>query len=405
MNDLEKDRTRGRPGHQQNSGVPGERRSPRSPKNPKNPKSPGVFENLSESVKLEEAPLDAYSRVVRGVTEKLEPAVIAIGPAGDREGSGEGRGANRSAGSGVVVGWDGSRATAVTNSHVVRGISQGSRRSRSGNRSGSRSGGRNGAPRSGEGPTRTAWASLQVTSSGGPPVPTEVLGDDSSSDLAVLRFETDTEPPVATLGEAGDLSVGQLVVAIGSPLGFQSSVTAGVVSGLGRSLRGQDGRLIENVVQTDAAINPGNSGGPLADPAGRVIGINTAIAGGAQGVGFAVPVSNVFRSVVFSLVTEGRVRRAFLGVGVGSRESRAGSGGSAGGGASVESVASGSPAGRAGMREGDTIVGFGDAKVGSADDLLSVLDESAIGRLAEVTVLRNGQRLSLTVHPTERDTG
>lgn len=361
------------------------------------PQRLGVFENLSASARLEEAPLDAYSRVVREVTQKLEPAVIAVGPADEADevggvnGRAEGRGSGRSAGSGVIVGWDGSRATAVTNSHVVRGISRGK------DGTGSSRGNRGGDPRRGD---RLIRNRLQVMPSGGAPVPAEVLGDDPSSDLAVLRFEAGQAPPVATLGEAGDLAVGQLVVAVGSPLGFQSSVTSGIVSGLGRSLRGQDGRLIENVVQTDAAINPGNSGGPLADYAGRVIGITTAIAGGAQGVGFAVPVSGVFRSVIFSLVTEGRVRRAFLGVGVASRESRAGSGG----GASVQSVASGSPAGRAGIREGDTIVGFGQTLVGSADDLLSLLDETAIGHPAEVTVLRGNRRMSFTVSPTERET-
>src|SRR5919112_1578487 len=157
--------------------------------------------------------------------------------------------------------------------------------------------------------------------------------------------ETEGKPVVAPLGEAKNLVVGQLVVAIGSPLGFQRTVTAGVVSALGRSLRGQDGRLIENVVQTDAAINPGNSGGPLADVSGRVVGINTAIIGGAQGIGFAVPVSAAFRRVVFALVTEGRVRRAFLGVMVQSRQAH----GEAGGGAGVESVAPNSPAERAGV--------------------------------------------------------
>ncbi|HEV8225111.1 MAG TPA: trypsin-like peptidase domain-containing protein, partial [Rubrobacteraceae bacterium] len=264
-----------------------------------------IFENLSASSRAEQDALDAYSRAVREVTERLEPAVISVGLPNGRGG-----------GSGVVLGSDEGSATAVTNAHVVRGLR--------------RAGGRRGSPNG-----------IEVTLSGGSPVPAEVLGDDPPSDLAVVRFTPEEEPTTATLGEAGNLLVGQLVVAIGNPLGFQRSVTAGVVSALGRSIRGESGRLIENVIQTDAAINPGNSGGPLADASGRVVGINTAIIGGAQGIGFAIPVSNTFRRVVFTLVTEGRVRRAYLGVGVVSRPARSRNGFE--GGAGVESVAPNSP--------------------------------------------------------------
>ena len=204
---------------------------------------------------------------------------------------------------------------------------------------------------------------------------------------------------VATLGEAGNLVVGQLVVAIGNPLGFQRSVTAGVVSALGRSIRGESGRLIENVIQTDAAINPGNSGGPLADASARVVGINTAIIGGAQGIGFAIPVSGAFRRVVFTLATEGRVRRAYLGVAVVSRPARERDGFE--GGAGVESVAPNSPAERAGVKPQDVIVSFGDGPVRSNDDLLSRLDESAIGHDFDLRVLRRGQQRSLKVRPQE----
>src|SRR3712207_2644113 len=214
-----------------------------------------IFENLSASSRSEQDALDTYSRAVREVTESLEPAVISVGL---RDG--------RGGGSGVVLGTEGGAATAVTNAHVVRGL----------RRAGSRRGGSGG---------------IEVTLSGGSSIPAEVLGDDPPSDLAVVRFAPEEEPTVATLGEAGNLVVGQLVVAIGNPLGFQRSVTAGVVSALGRSIRGESGRLIENVIQTDAAINPGNSGGPLADVSARVVGINTAIIGGAQGIGFAIPVS------------------------------------------------------------------------------------------------------------------
>ena len=321
-----------------------------------------IFENLSASSRLESPELDAYSRAVRDVTERLEPAVISVGLPDGRGG-----------GSGVILGVDGDDdATAVTNSHVVRGL-----RSR-------RAGGANGE--------------IQVTLSDGSSVPAEVLGDDPPSDLAVVRFATEEEPAVAPLGEAGNLVVGQLVVAIGNPLGFQRSVTAGVVSAVGRSIRGESGRLIENVIQTDAAINPGNSGGPLADASARVVGINTAIIGGAQGLGFAVPVSGSFRRVIFTLVTEGRVRRAYLGVGVESRQARDGFGGGAG----VRNVAPNSPAERAGVKPGDVIVGFREESVRSNDDLLNGLDESAIGQDAPLRVLRGSRELALTVRPREQ---
>ncbi len=325
-----------------------------------------IFENLSASSRAEGDTLDAYSRAVREVTEQLEPAVVSVGLSDGRGG-----------GSGVVLGAENGTATAVTNAHVVRGLRRaGGRRGRSGG--------------------------IEVSVSGGTPVPAEVLGEDPPSDLAVVRFEPEVEPPTATLGEAGNLVVGQLVVAIGNPLGFQRSVTAGVVSALGRSIRGESGRLIENVIQTDAAINPGNSGGPLADASGKVVGINTAIIGGAQGIGFAIPVSNSFRRVVFTLVTEGRVRRAYLGVAVVSREARDLDGYD--GGAGVESVAPNSPAERAGVRPQDVIVGFGDEPVRSNDDLLGKLDQSAIGRDATLRVLRGSRERTLNVRPQELPT-
>ena len=319
-----------------------------------------IFENLSASSRLENAELDAYSRAVRDVTEKLEPAVISVGLPDGRGG-----------GSGVILGVAGDSATAITNSHVVRGL----RSRRAGNPGGD----------------------IQVTLSDGSSAPAEVLGDDPPSDLAVVRFDLEEEPTVATLGDAGDLVVGQLVVAIGNPLGFQRSVTAGVVSAVGRSIRGESGRLIENVIQTDAAINPGNSGGPLADAAARVVGINTAIIGGAQGIGFAVPVSGTFRRVVFTLVTEGRVRRAYLGVVVESHQAR----GEFAGGASVRNIAPNSPAERAGVKPGDVIVGMKGEPIHSNDDLLNLLDASSIGQDTTLRVLRGNKELSLTVRPRE----
>jgi serine protease Do len=319
-----------------------------------------IFENLSASSRLEPDDLDAYSRAVREVTERLEPAVISIGVRSGRSG-----------GSGVILGSNDRAAIAVTNSHVVRGLR--------------RVGG------SGSG--------LQVTLADGTTASAEVPGDDPPSDLAVVRFEPGGEFTVAPLGEAQNLVVGQLVVAIGSPLGFQQTVTAGVVSALGRSLRSEGGRMIENVIQTDASINPGNSGGPLADTSGRVVGINTAIIGGAQGIGFAVPVSAAFRRVIFSLVTDGRVRRAFLGVMIASRTRRDDS---SPGGAQVESVSPNGPADRAGVRSGDLIMGFGEKHIRSTDDLLNLLDESAIGRDTELRVLRGKGELTLHVRPQEQ---
>jgi len=320
-----------------------------------------IFENLSASSRLESAELDAYSQAVRDVTEKLEPAVISVGLPDGRGG-----------GSGVILGVAGDSATAITNSHVVRGL----RGRRSGNPGGD----------------------IQVTLSDGSSSPAEVLGDDPPSDLAVVRFDPEEEPTVATLGDAEDLAVGQLVVAIGNPLGFQRSVTTGVVSALGRSIRGESGRLIENVIQTDAAINPGNSGGPLADAAARVVGINTAIIGGAQGIGFAVPVSGMFRRVVFTLVMEGRVRRAFLGVVVESHQAQ----GEFAGGAGVRNVAPNSPAERAGVRPGDVIVGMKGEPVHSNDDLLNLLDVSSIGQDTTLRVLRGNKEIPLTVRPREQ---
>src|SRR5829696_702169 len=303
-----------------------------------------IFENLSASSRSEQDALDAYSLAVREVTERLEPAVISVGLPNGQGG-----------GSGVVLGKEDGKATAVTNAHVVRGLR--------------RAGGRGARP-----------GGIEVTLSGGSPVPAEVLGEDPPSDLAVVRFTPEEDPTTATLGEAGNLVVGQLVVAIGNPLGFQRSVTTGVVSALGRSIRGESGRLSENVIQTDA-------------------GINTAIIGGAQGIGFAIPVSNTFRRVVFTLVTEGRVRRAYLGVGVVSRPARSRNGFE--GGAGVESVAPNSPAERAGVRPQDVIVGFGDTPVRSNDDLLNMLDKSAIGRDSTLRILRGNRELTLRVRPQE----
>lgn len=237
---------------------------------------------------------------------------------------------------------------------------------------------------------------MRVTSGGSVERPAELVGDDASSDLAVLRFAPDDDVGVrvAELGESEGLSVGQLVVAIGSPMGFRGSVTSGIVSALGRSLRGRDGRVIENVIQTDAAINPGNSGGPLVDSAGRVVGIDTAIIGGANGLGFAIPVSAAFRRIVFSLLTDGFVTRAYLGLRLATSPRHPG--------AVVERVEPGSPAERSGLSPGDVITSFGGDAVRSSDDLLGLLDANVIGVDLPVEILRRSDPRKLYIRPTRK---
>jgi S1-C subfamily serine protease len=229
-----------------------------------------------------------------------------------------------------------------------------------------------------------------------------VVGQDPLTDLAVLRAEGELRP--ARLGDAARLRVGQLVVAIGNPLGFAGSVTAGVVSALGRSLGTRDGRtsrLVENVIQTDAALNPGNSGGALADSRGRVVGINTAVAG--IGLGLAVPIDAVSRRIVAALMRDGRVRRAYLGIVGGSRSlpARLATELGRGQGLEVVQLLDGSPAAAAGIRPGDVILDLDGAPIEGVGDLQRLLDFEVVGRRVGVRVGRDGRVVELDLTPIE----
>ncbi len=308
-------------------------------------------------------PLDEYSKVVVSVAEALTPKVASLRVPASRTAS-SARGSAESLGSGVVFTADG---FLLTNAHVVRRASGGT-----------------------------------ATFSDGSTAAFTVVGADSLSDLAVLRATGPTPAP-ADLGEADGLRVGQLVVAVGNPLGLAGSVTAGVVSALGRSLPAGDHAIIEDVIQTDAALNPGNSGGALADARARVVGINTAVAG--VGLGLAVPVNATTRRIMSALMRDGRVRRAFLGVAVIPAPVapvwRAKLGGRVTG-LRVASVVSGGPADRAGLRPGDLLLTAGGHEVASAQDLQRLMFDEAIGRPLAVTVMRNGALVDVIAEPTEQ---
>ncbi|MBK9178496.1 MAG: trypsin-like peptidase domain-containing protein [Acidimicrobiales bacterium] len=313
--------------------------------------------------------LDAYSRTVVAVAERVLRSVASVEVTRRR-----GRGGNRPAGSGsaVVLSADG---LLVTSAHVVGDAAGGTAELADGRRA-------------------------EIT----------VIGADRLSDLAVLRVAADGLVP-AELGDADRLRVGQLVVAVGSPLGFAGSVSAGVVSALGRSLLGRTARtarLVEDVIQTDAALHPGSSGGALADSAGRVVGINTAVVGPfiGQGLGLAVPVNAATRAVVATLVRDGRVRRAYLGVAGGARRltpAEAAATGRATGAEAVEitSVVAGGPAAAGGVQPGDVVVAVGREPVDRVGDLQRLMVGERIGRRSAVVVLRDGRPLDLTVVPSE----
>ncbi|MFI6478478.1 S1C family serine protease [Nonomuraea sp. NPDC050663] len=296
--------------------------------------------------------MDEYSRVVSSVAAELMPKVASVR-------------AGRGSGSAVVFTADG---FLLTNAHVV-------------------------------GSARSGTVAFADGSSGD----FRVVGRDPLSDLAVIRAQVPAPEPVV-LGDSDDLVVGQLVVAVGHPLGLAGSVTAGVVSGLGRSLPARAGsavRLIEDVIQTDAALNPGNSGGALADARARVVGINTAVAG--VGVGLAVPINSTTRAIVAALMRDGRVRRAFLGLVTSPAPLPEGLRRRTGQDSAlrVVEVVSGSPADRAGLRAGDLVLSAGRVAVGDAQSLQRLMFAEAIGRPLPVTVFRNGALVDVIAEPVE----
>ena len=304
----------------------------------------------------EETLMDAYSKAVTSAADKVGPSVVAIEVESD-----SGR---RGGGSGFLFTPQGH---ILTNSHVVHGA-----------------------------------ADILVTLPGGRRLEAVRVGDDPHTDLAVIRTLLPGLPH-ATLGDSAALRPGQLVVAIGNPFGFQWTVTAGVVSALGRSLRAMSGRLIDNVIQTDAALNPGNSGGPLANSRGEVIGVNTAIIQSAQGICFAIPAATA-RWVADRLIRDGAVRRSRLGIAAENvllTPRAAARFGLEGGGVRVTSVEPGGPADEAGMTEDDVITGFDGTRIAGIDDLHRLLTEEAVGRRTTLHLRRRNAALELSVTPVE----
>src|SRR3989441_11274910 len=304
--------------------------------------------------------LDAYSAAVVSVVDAVGPSVVSV-----RTNARAGRRGGAGAGTGVV---SAAAGYVLTNSHVVHGASD-----------------------------------LEVSLTDGRRVAATLTGDDPATDLAVIRVDAPALPAVH-LGESARLRVGQLVIAIGNPFGFESTVSAGVVSALGRSLRSTTGRLIDNIIQTDVALNPGNSGGPLVDSRGRVVGINSAVFAMAQGISFAVPIDTA-TWVVPQLLARGRVTRAYLGFGGQSRpfdrrlaralglaNTRA---------VEIVSVEPATPAAGAGLQTGDLGVAIGECPVQTVDDVHRRLVASPIGEPLTVTVVRGVDRRDVTVTPIE----
>jgi S1-C subfamily serine protease len=313
---------------------------------------------------------DAYSQAVMGAVERISPSVVNIEvQSAGRTRAGEAR-ERRGGGSGFVFTPDG---LILTNSHVVHDARR-----------------------------------IEVTLADGRHMPASAIGDDPASDIAVIRIDDPRvdEPGLtaSVLGDSQQLRVGQLVVAIGNPYGFQSTVTAGVVSALGRSLRSYSGRLIDDVIQTDAALNPGNSGGPLVDSAGRVVGVNTATILPAQGICFAIGI-NTAKFVVSRLLRDGRIRRSYIGVSAQTvplhrrvvrfydlaKET----------GAMVLAVEENSPAKRAGLRDGDVVVALEGKPVAGVDDLHRLLTDVRVGMGCGLTVLRGTEKMEVRVVPEE----
>jgi S1-C subfamily serine protease len=304
--------------------------------------------------------LDAYSQAVTSVADMVGPAVVRV----------ETRAANgrpAGVGSGVVIAPDG---LVLTNSHVVEGAKD-----------------------------------VRLLDAEGRAMEASRLGEDPDTDLALLRADSARNLPSAALGDSKKLRRGQLVVAIGNPLGFESTVTAGVISALGRTLRARSGRLIEDVIQTDAALNPGNSGGPLVSSHGQVIGINTAVIMGAQGICFAVA-SNTAQFVLSQLIKHGRVRRGYIGVSaqttaVSRRHARAAEIDNASG-AMITGIEPNGPAALAGLMTLDSIVRVDGAPVTGVDDLIRLLNGERIGRSVTIDILRRGSLRTFELEPRER---
>ena len=305
--------------------------------------------------------LDAYSQAVIGATEKVSPSVvhIAIQKSGSKRRKQEGNG------SGFVLSSDG---FICTNSHVVSKAKK-----------------------------------IEVTLMSGETYPGEVVGEDPATDLAVVKIPPSSLPGIR-LADSNALRVGQLAIAIGNPLGFEHTVTAGVVSALGRSLRSQTGRLIDNIIQTDAALNPGNSGGPLINSKGEVIGVNTAVILPAQGICLAIA-SNTANFVVSKLITEGKVKRAYIGVGgqqvglpQGIRRALPTYQQTA---VQVMTVEPDGPANNIALRQGDLILSLNGEMVESIDDLHRLLDERCIGKAQKLTLFRNRKIVTAIIIPGE----
>jgi len=307
--------------------------------------------------------LDAYSNAVIGVTERVGPAVVRV-ETGAKETDKSRRGG---LGSGIVISPDG---LVLTNSHVVGSSRQ-----------------------------------IRLRDIEGAVTDARVLGVDPDTDLALLRADGARDLRYALLGNSQKLRRGQLVVAIGNPLGFESTVTAGVVSALGRSIRSVSGRTIEDVIQTDAALNPGNSGGPLVSSGAEVIGINTAIISGAQGICFAVA-SNTAQFVLSEIIRHGYVRRAYIGVAGQTapvpRRHAVAAGVENKMGALLAQVEQAGPASRAGLLPGDVVIKLDGVEINGVDDLIRLLDRDRIGRQIAMDVLRMGRLRAIDIHPVER---
>jgi S1-C subfamily serine protease len=308
----------------------------------------------------ERAALDAYSRLLVEVAEAISPCVVRLDIL-------DASGRKRGSGSGTVVSPDG---LVLTNSHVIHG----GKRARA---------------------ATTDGRSLSA----------RVLGDDPDTDLALLRIDENTPLAHARLGDSSRLRPGQLAIAVGNPLGFDATVTAGVVSALGRSLRARTGRQIDDVIQTDAALNPGNSGGPLVSSAGEVVGVNTAIIQGAQGICFAVS-SNTAEFVLSEIIRHGRVRRGYVGLAAATapvpRRVALRLGVEQASGASITGVEPGSPAAEAGLSKGDMVLKVDGKPVRGADDLLRALGADVIGRAIAFDILRGAEARRVWVGPRER---